>query len=175
MGKPRIPTKALLFTGILYSNQMWYLKAIEHLEGKFGEIAMYSPPIPWDFSEYYKDELGDNIIRRFVFFKNLIEQEQIAEIKIITNQIETLLASGNKRNVNIDPGYLTLAKIILASTKDYSHRIYLKDGIYAEVSVIYKKNRFLPHINTYKDFQDERYMEIFLSARKLLKVINKAR
>ncbi len=175
MGKPRIPTKALLFTGILYSNQKWYLKAIEHLEGKFGEIAMYSPPIPWDFSEYYKDELGDNIIRRFVFFKNLIEQEQIAEIKIITNQIETLLASGNKRNVNIDPGYLTLAKIILASTKDYSHRIYLKDGIYAEVSVIYKKNRFLPHINTYKDFQDERYTEIFLSARKLLKVINKAR
>lgn len=173
MGKPKIPSKALLFCGILYSSNHWYLKAVELLSSKFGEIAMYSPPVAWDFSNYYKDELGENIIRRFIFFKNLIEQERLADIKIITNNLEELLSSGTKRNVNLDPGYLTPAKIVLASTKDYSHRIYLKDGIYAEVSLIYKKNRFVPHLNTYKDFQDERYIEIFISAKKLLNVVIK--
>ncbi len=173
MGKPRIPSKALLFSGILYSNDSWYLKAFELLVSKFGEIAMCSPPITWDFSDYYKDELGDKIIRRFVFFKNLIEQNELSRIKIITNNLEELLATGNKRNVNLDPGYLTPAKIVLASTKDYSHRIYLNNGIYAEVSLIYKKNCFIPYLNTYKDFQDNRYIEIFMTARKLLNVINK--
>jgi hypothetical protein len=174
MGKPQIPSKALLFAGILYSSEHWYLKALELLTEKFGEIAMYSPPIIWDFSDYYKDELGEQIIRRFVFFKNLIEQDELPEIKTITNRFEELLSSNNKRNVNLDPGYLTPAKIVLASTKDYSHRIYLKGGIFAEVSLIYKKNSFVPHLNTYKDFQDQRYLEIFISARRLLKIINKA-
>lgn len=173
MGKPSIPSKALLFSGILYSSNHWYLKALECLASKIGEIAMYSPPIAWDFSDYYRDELGENIIRRFVFFKNLIRQEELSEIKIITNDLEELLSSGNRRNVNLDPGYLTPAKIVLASTKDYSHRIYLKNGIYAEVTLVYRKNRFVPHLNTYKDFQDERYIEIFMAARKLMRVISR--
>lgn len=173
MGTPRIPFKALLFSGILYSSDYWYFKALECLVSKFGEIAMYSPPIVWDFSDYYRDELGENIKRRFVFFKNLIEQEELAGIKITTNELEEILSSDNRRNVNLDPGYLTPAKIVLASTKDYSHRVYLRGGIYAEVSLIYKKNSFVPHLNTYKDFKDERYKEIFMTARKLLKAISR--
>ncbi len=171
MGTYKIPSKALLFTGILYSNEHYYLKSLELLSGHLGEIAMYSPPIAWDFSDYYRDELGENIIRRFVFFKNLTGQEELSEIKILSNRIEELLSTGNRRNINLDPGYLTPAKIVLASTKDYCHRIYLRDGIYAEVTLIFKKNRFVPHLNTFKDYQDERYINIFMSARRLLNVI----
>lgn len=173
MGKPHFPSQALLFTGILYSNDDYYIRVLELLISQFGEIAMQTAPIEWNFSDYYKQELGGNILRRFIFFKNLVEQGDIAGIKIITNGIEDRLSSGNRRNINLDPGYLTQAKIVLASTKDYSHRIYLKDGIYAEVTLIFKKDRFVPHINTYMDYREERYMDIFMNARKLFKIISR--
>lgn len=134
---------------------------------------MQSAPVNWNYSNYYREELGENIIRRFIFFRNFIEQSAIADIKIITNGIEKQLSYNDKRNVNIDPGYLTLAKIVLASTKDYSHRIYLKNGVYAEVTLIFKKKCFIPHINTYKDYQDQRYLDILLNARRLFKIISR--
>ncbi len=168
MGKPNFPPKALLFIGVLYSNDDYYIKSLNLLDSQFGEIAMISPPIEWNFSDYYKDELGTNILRRFIFFKNLVEQDNIADIKIITNKIEDSLSIDNKRNINIDPGYLTHAKVVLASTKDYSHRIYLRNGIFAEITLIFKKDRFIPHLNTYKDYQDTRYLDIFIQARRLL-------
>lgn len=172
MGKPHFPSKSLLFVGLLYSSDNYYIKSLELLSSQFGEIAMISKPIKWNYSDYYKDELGTNIIRRFVFFKDLINQDDISNIKIITNKIEDSLSTNKKRNINIDPGYLTPAKIVLASTKDYSHRIYLRDGIFAEVTLIFKKDSFIPHLNTYKDFQDKQYLDIFIQARKLLKIIS---
>lgn len=171
MGSPTPPEKALLFTGTLFSNEDYYTKARQSLERIFGEIVMETPAIRWEFSAYYKDELGEPIYRRFIFFKNLIEQENLSTIKLTTNEIEKSLSSDGKRNINLDPGYMTPAKIVLASTKDYSHRIYLKDGIYAEVTLIFKKGQFIPHINTYKDYQDEKYLRIFMMARRLLGIL----
>jgi hypothetical protein len=171
MGSPTPPEKALLFIGTLFSNEDYYIEARQSLERIFGEIVMETPVIRWEFSDYYKDELGEPIYRRFIFFKNLMEQENLSTIKLTTNEIEKNLSSDGKRNINLDPGYLTPAKIVLASTKDYSHRIYLKDGIYAEVTLIFKKGQFIPHINTYKDYQDEKYLRIFMTARKLLSIL----
>jgi len=171
MGSPTPPEKSLLFVGTLFSNEDYYIEARQSLERIFGEIIMESPAMRWDFSDYYRDELGEPIYRRFIFLKNLIEPENLSTIKLITNEIEKNLSIGEKRNINLDPGYMTPAKIILASTKDYSHRIYLKDGIYAEVTLIFKNGRFIPHINTYKDYKDERYLRIFMMARKLLSIL----
>lgn len=171
MGSPTSPEKVLLFTGTLFSNEDYYIEARQSLERIFGEIVMETPAIRWEFSDYYKDELGEPIYRRFVFFKNLMEQENLSTIKLTTNEIEKNLSSDGKRNINLDPGYLTPAKIVLASTKDYSHRIYIKDGIYAEVTLIFKKGQFIPHINTYKDYQDEKYLRIFMMARRLLGIL----
>jgi len=165
------PEKALLFTGALFSNEDYYAEARQSLERIFGEAIMESPPIRWDYTDYYKEELGEPLYRRFIFFKKLIEQDSISTIKLITNEIEKNLSTAGKRNINIDPGYLTAAKIVLASTKDYSHRIYLKDGIYAEVTLIFKNSRFVPHINTYRDYQDEKFVNVFMMARKLLSLI----
>lgn len=171
MGIPNPPDKALLFVGTLFSNHDYYIEATQSIERVFGEIVMETPAIRWDFSDYYKYELGESIYRKFVFFKNLIQQENLSTIKLITNELEKNLSSDGKRNINLDPGYLTPAKIVLASTKDYSHRIYLKDGIYAEVTLIFKNGQFIPHINTYKDYQDERYLRIFMMARRLLGIL----
>ena len=171
MRSPTPPEKALLFIGTLFSNEDYYIEARQSLERIFGEIVMETPVIRWEFSDYYKDELGEPVYRRFIFFKNLMEQENLSTIKLTTNEIEKNLSSDGKRNINLDPGYLTPAKIVLASTKDYSHRIYLKDGIYAEVTLIFKKGQFIPHINTYKDYQDEKYLRIFMMARRLLGIL----
>lgn len=175
MGIPKEPEKALLFIGSLYSNKDYYYKSLKSLEKIFGEIVMEGPEINWDFSEYYKKELGSPIFRRFLFFKTLIEQDAIADIKIKTNELEQIFSQNNKRNINLDPGYLTLSKIVLASTKDYSHRIYLGKGIYGEVTLIYnsKEKTFQPHINTYRDFRDERYIRLFLIARNFYQSVFK--
>lgn len=102
-----------------------------------------------------------------MFFKNLISEEDIADIKIKTNQIEKELSVEGKRKINLDPGYIGLAKLVLATTKDYSHRIYLRRGIYGEVTLIYRGNSFTPHINTYRDYSDREYIELFNLARNI--------
>ncbi|GAQ94120.1 hypothetical protein TAGGR_1293 [Thermodesulfovibrio aggregans] len=169
MGKPGQPKKVLLFIATLFKEQDAYYKAIEILEDKFGQILVESSPKLWNYSDYYTPELGSPIKRRFIFFKNLISEADIAKIKIQTNQIEEELSKHGKRTINLDPGYIGLAKLVLATTKDYSHRIYLSNGIYAEVTLIFKNNSFMPNINTYRDYAEEEYIKLFNLARTIYK------
>ncbi|MBI4684053.1 MAG: DUF4416 family protein [Nitrospirae bacterium] len=168
MGKTSPPDPVLLFTGILYSDERCLLKAKETFLNLFGPLLFEIPPYKWDYSDYYKEELGSSILRTFIFSKKLIDPGELAEIKLRTNDIETLLSTDGKRRVNLDPGYLTLANVILATTKNYSHRIYLGKGIYGEVTLIYKNKNFAPHIFTYPDYKDKKCIEMFLKARELL-------
>jgi len=128
-----------------------------------------SPSLPWDYSSYYKDEIGWPLSRQFIFFKNLIDPGSLADIKLKTNEIEDSLSSEGKRSINLDPGYLNLSNVVLASTKNYAHRIYLNKGIYAEVTLIYKDDTYKPHLFTYSDYQDKTHVDIFLKAREILK------
>lgn len=172
MGNPANPKPALLFTGILYSDESYLSKAKESLLKIFGSALLETPSVSWDYSEYYKEEIGSPIKRIFIFFRNLINPGGIVDIKLRTNDIEASLSTDGKRNVNIDPGYLTLANVVLATTKGYSHRIYLGKGIYGEVSLLYKeKDRtFIPHTFTYPDYQDKKCIEMFIKAREFLKL-----
>lgn len=167
MGVPSEPKRVLLFVGTLFSDREAYYEAIKILEKIYGAIILETPPRLWDYSNYYNEEIGSPIFRRFVFFKNLISEEDIADIKIKTNQIEKELSVEGKRKINLDPGYIGLAKLVLATTKDYSHRIYLRRGIYGEVTLIYRGNSFTPHINTYRDYADREYIELFNLARDI--------
>jgi hypothetical protein len=169
MGRTGSADPALLFVGTLYSNEIILNYSKERLEKNFGDILLVSPRIPWNYTSYYKDELGWPLFRQFIFFKTLIDPGILADIKLKTNEIEDTLSSEGKRRVNLDPGYLTLSKIILASTKNYAHRIYLGKGIYGEVTLIYKDGIYNPHLFTYKDYQDKTYIEIFMNAREMLK------
>lgn len=169
MGKIKLPESALLFVGTLYSDNSFFTKSLNLLEDFFGSILFLSPLMSWDYSSYYKEELGTPIFRRFIFFKSLIDPGDLSEIKIQTNKFEDILSIENKRRINLDPGYLTLSKIVLASTKNYAHRIYLGKGIYGEVTLIYKDGTYMPHVFTYKDYQEDHYIEIFLDAREKLK------
>lgn len=174
MGKPSQPKKVLLFIATLFKDEEAYTQARNILTEKFGQILLESAPRQWNYSQYYTPELGSPLFRRFIFFKNLISEGDIAEIKLQTNQIEGSLSKNEKRTINLDPGYIGLAKVVLATTKDYSHRIYIKDGIYAEVTLIFKNKSFQPHINTYRDYADEYYIKLFNLMRTLYKdILNK--
>lgn len=171
MGIPVVPKRVLLFIATLYRHKSYYYSALNLLEENFGEIFFESSPKLWHYSTYYEKEMGSPLFRRFIFFRNLISEGDIAKVKLATNQIEIEFSSEGKRNINLDPGYIGLAKLVLATTKDYSHRIYLKDGIYGEVTLIFRNNSFVPHLNTYRDYADSNYIELFNLARKIYKNI----
>jgi hypothetical protein len=171
MGKPAPPPPAMLFVGVLFSDGAFLLKAKNALSDLSGEIMLETPEIKWDYSDYYKNEMGRPIYRKFLFFKDLIQPERLVGVKLETNRIEEAISEEGKRRVNLDPGYLTPAKVVLASTKDYSHRIYMGRGIYAEVTLTYSNGMFIPHINTYPDYRDGAYFDIFKEARNMLKAL----
>ena len=169
MGRVRSPNPVLLFVGTLYCDDNVFRNAYELLAKHFGEILFTGFPIPWDYSKYYHNEIGYPLLRRFLFFKTLIYPGDLADIKIQTNKIEDMLSYEDKRRINLDPGYLTLSKIVLASTKNYAHRIYLGKGIYGEVTLIYREGTYKPHIFSYMDYQDKFYIETFMNIRSLYK------
>ncbi len=167
MGSIRPPQRVMLFAGLLYCDTGPLLAAIDALKKLHGPLFFETAPSSWH-SGYYADEFGCNDVKRkFLFFERLICPGRLADIKLKTNGIESALSEGKKRKVNIDPGYITPARIVLASTKDYSHRVYLQKGIYAEVTMLWsrKEKTFVPHIFTYSDFRDEGNIMVFSRMR----------
>jgi len=159
----------MLFVGALYGSEDSYLRAREDLVDAFGPVLAESPPLPWEYSDYYRPELGSPITRRFAFFENLISQDELRDIKLRTMEMEEKLSSGGKRSVNLDPGYLTSAKVVLASTKDYSHRVCLGGGIFAEVTLHFQEGAFRPHLFTYRDYREEAALRMFAEMRGVLR------
>lgn len=169
MGKPSPPHPVLLFVGTLCREEKYLTIAKEKLRGFFGECVFESQPMAWDYSDHYEEELGAPVRRTFIFFRNMVNAEILCDVKLKTNEIEQELSAAGKRTVNLDPGYLAPYQVVLASTKNYSHRIYIGKGIYAEVTLVYKGGRYRPHLFTYRDYASEEYAEIFARARKLLR------
>jgi len=167
MGVPKQPKKALLFIAVLFSDPAVYTQTCAMLEDQFGPIIMESPAMCWDYSEYYDKEMGNQLMRRFIFFSRLIDEGMLARIKIATNKIENRMAVAEKRRINLDPGYITHAKVVLASTKDYAHRIYIGEGIYAEITLMYIKKQLQKGPFTYRDYVDKRTLRVLTIARKL--------
>jgi len=169
VGRVRPPHPVLLFIGTLYCDESVFRDAQDLLKKHFGETLLLSNPIPWDYSTYYHHEIGSPLLRQFLFYRTFIDPGTLADIKIRTNEIEDILSFEGKRRINLDPGYLTLSQIVLASTKEYAHRIYLGKGIYGEITLIYKGGTYVPHIFSYRDYQDESYIKIFMNVRSLFK------
>jgi hypothetical protein len=165
---PLYPVK--LFTGVLLSEPTLAGEVEARLQSLYGAVDHRSPIIRFDFTNYYQPQMGDQIDRVFFSFERLIEPDQLPHIKRETNGIEeqmSPLVTTVKRPVNLDPGYVEQAKVILASTKNFYHRIYLGGGIFAEVTMHFKNNvyQFFPW--TYPDYQSREYQEFFLKIRQI--------
>ncbi len=166
MGEIKKPEKAKLFIA-LTSNQSFY-QIIKELEENLGKIDLKSNIFDFNFTDYYEEEMGRGLKKLFISFRNLIEREALADIKLLTTSLEKKYSSEGRRKYNLDPGYITLANIVLATTKDFSHRIYLRKGIYAEVTLIFRKGRFESLPWTYPDYKTEISDTFFSSARRIL-------
>ncbi len=168
MGSAKKPKAVKLIIGMLARNKKLFEKTEEFFIKEFGIIDYESPVIPFKYTSYYKKEMGSPLKRKFISFKKLISPEKIAKIKLLTNLIEEKLSISNKRQVNIDPGYISDAKLIFATTKDYFHRIYLSQGIYAEVTLKWRKHSFEPFEWTYPDYRSKEYLCILNKVRNNL-------
>src|ERR1051326_6742025 len=159
-----------LFVGVLISHAKLLPDVEKRLIEGYGPIDHRSAVIPFDFTDYYEPEMGDIIDRILFSFERLIEADRLPEIKRETNRIEDEFApmySAVKRPVNLDPGYIEQAKVILASTKNFYHRIYLDSGIFAEVTMHFKNNTFQFFPWTYPDYQSKEYQEFFQKMRHI--------
>ncbi|MEK7822132.1 MAG: DUF4416 family protein [Planctomycetota bacterium] len=178
MGKVHPPTQVNLIIGMLSNVTGLFETAGNRLEKKFGPIELRSPILHFNYTDYYEKEMGKDVKRQFLSFQKLIDPGALADIKLFTNKLEEsyrdkaspgrlLDARRCYRPINLDPGYLASSKLVLASTKDYSHRTYLKKGIYAEVTLKYAKGAFEPLPWTFPDYRSKGYIDFFTETRTL--------
>lgn len=172
MGSIRRPVLVKLFVGLLSGDADLLRRARQKLVRRFGPADVESPVWPFTQTDYYEQEMGPNLLRQFVAFERLIRGEQLAEIKCFCNALEEeiaedCLALEITRPVNIDPGCMEMAKLVLASTKNATHRIYMGEGIFAEVTLHFVGGRWQPWPWTYPDFRTDHYQEYFLRLREV--------
>ena len=167
MGNIQATHPVKLIVGLISRNEALFLSVKEALRKRFGRTDFETKFLAFDHTDYYASESGVNLKRLFLSFKKLINPAQLPRIKVFTNKLETRFSKGGKRGINIDPGYVDLAKLVLASTKDFSHRIYLGCGIFAEITLQFRDKSFRPLGWTYPDYKSKDYIDIFNNLRKI--------
>jgi hypothetical protein len=166
MSTPQQPKPAKLFLSLISASQDFIAAALSKLSNKYGTLDFVSEVLPFDYTDYYYAELGQPLVRRFASFVRLIEQEDLARIKVQTNLLEAEMSREGNRTVNIDPGYLLAERLVLASGKNYAHRIYLSQGIYADLTLVYQDKDYRPLTWTYPDYAEPKVRNWLRSLRE---------
>jgi len=166
MGKSKEPRPVKLIASLFSADETLLAVARGALLNLFGPLDYQSEFLPFDQTRYYQREFGAGLLRQIVAFASLIAPERLAEVKRVTNELEQTWAVDGRRRVNLDPGYVSLSKLVLATTKDYAHRIYLGQGIYAEVTLQFTHGAFQAREWTYPDYASPRYLAIFAEIRR---------
>ena len=154
-----------LIVGMLSNRRERFALAAEALSARFGPIDVAGPVLPFDYTDYYTPQMGPNLLRQFLSFERLIAPDALAAVKGFTNELERQLADAGDvpRPINLDPGYVTPGKLVLASAKDFAHRVYLGEGIYAEVTLTFVRGRWVAGPFTFPDYASGAY-DAFLTA-----------
>ncbi len=132
MSIPHSPPGAKAVVGLFMKDKGLLDSAAAALSGRLGSVDIVSPWLPFDYTTYYESEMGAPLFRRVFVFKPLIQQDALADIKLFTNELEGKYKREGRRMVNIDPGFLTRERFVLASGKNFAHRIYIGKGIFAD-------------------------------------------
>ncbi len=166
MAVPAPVKPAKLFVGIIYADDSICKRVQNLLTRDFGPVDTLSNPIPFTHTAYY-DRIGDSLFKVFFAFERLMQREEISSIKLHTNFLETYVSGeGEKRKVNIDPGYLTLSNVFLATCKDYYHRAYIGNGIFIENEYYFRDGSYRFWEWTYPDYRKKAYLNFFHEARR---------
>ena len=179
MGTAKEPNKVLLVITVFSKYQELIKESKNILEKKFGKIELESPIFNFDETKFYEKEMGSDLKLQIFGFEKLISPIKLANIKVTTNDLEKKLHKFAKKNLNIeenvsrsinlDPGYITPNKFVLATTKDASHRIYLKKGIFAEATLSYMNKSWKEHSYTYLNYKNKDYQNFLTILRDYLK------
>lgn len=160
---PALPVK--LFFSVFAAADSLLNDTIRRLSALYGAPDFLSPQLSFDYTDYYYPEMGEKLLRRFFSMEKLIRPEDLPDIKLVTNDLEKEWSLNDRRRVNIDPGYLSLAHLILATGKGYTHRPYLRDGIYADLTLMYQGKKFCSLPWTYPDYADEKQLAMLCTIR----------
>jgi len=166
LSKPREPDPVKLFVSVIAVDRGRMAEVIGELAGAFGQPDFVSEVLPFEYTDYYTAEMGTGLVRRFVTFERLIRPEELPAVKLCTNALEERFSEGGARRVNIDPGYLARQHFILATGKGYSHRPYIGRGIYADLTLEYRRETYRPFVWTYPDYRAPETLEMLNGLRK---------
>lgn len=166
MSEPQEPKPVKLMVGIFAPQKDVIGEAIEACSERYGAPDFISEFMPFDYTDYYGAEMGPGLVRRFASFEDLVDPASLPEVKLFTNGIEGRLSLQGKRRVNIDPGYLSEFHLILATGKGYAHRPYLREGIYADLTLIYRHRAFHPLEWTYPDYRGQAIRDVLTKIRE---------
>jgi hypothetical protein len=168
MGTPKQPEPVKIFIRIMYEDKELLERALVRLDGLYGPRDISFGPLPFLFTDYYEKEMGKGLLKSYFCYKKLIARESLPAIKLQTNALEQEYTENANRRINIDPGYLSRDKLVLASTKDFFHRIYLSEGIFGEVTLHFRREVFRYFSWTYADYKDPGLHEMLRQARESL-------
>ena len=174
MSLPQAAKPAKLVIGLIMRDRALFEPLAVELSCSFGSVDVVSSWMPFDYTDYYEPEMGSPLFRRMLTYKVLIKQKELPAIKLATNRLEQSYSQSGRRRVNIDPGYLLYERFVLASGKNFSHRIYIGSGIYADLTLIYQRGAFEKLPWTYPDFGDEPMLEFLAQVRNKYAVDLKA-
>ena len=170
MAQPKAFAPVKLVCGVIYREEAMYEEVRRRLVDEWGPVDMESPAFTFDLTDYYEREMGAGLLRRFMSFSGLVAPEILPQAKLRTNELEEAVrretgAAG--RLVNIDPGYLTASALVMATAKDFSHRIPLGRGIYAHLEFLFTKTGVKTLDWTYPDFRRGPCQDFFRTVREL--------
>ena len=165
MSQPQPPAPAKLFIGLIVHAKDRASAVTEALTDAFGPVDLISPWLPFNFTDYYKTEMGSPLYRRIFAFIPLIDQAALVDIKLATNELEKRWSKNEKRQINLDPGFVLAERLVLATGKNFAHRIYLDKGIYADLTLVFRKDRFRVLPWTYPGYRQPGMQAFFINVR----------
>lgn len=167
MGHAKPPKPVKLIVSAFAPDDELLQEARGALEAEWGVVDFESELLPFDHTPYYEREFGPGLVRRIWSFAALVDPGDLAAIKLRTNELEQRWsAETGRRQVNLDPGYVSMAKLVLATTKNHGHRVYVGEGIYAEVTLQFREGAYRPWPWTYPDYATRPYCALFEDIRR---------
>ena len=169
MAQPKTFAPVKLVCGVIYKEEAVYVEVRRRLEAEWGRADLESPAFAFDLTDYYEAEMGPGLRRRFMSFERLVSPESLADRKLWAIGLEETLrreAGRPGRPVNVDPGYLTGAALVMATAKDFSHRIPLGQGIYAHLEILFTRSGFKTLDWTYPDMRRASCLGFFRDVRR---------